>query len=291
MAFKHSLGPVTGSFKTPRMRVTVWDDAFADVDLEDALDYAATVIPGTIFDKLPETDATVDELAGHIYSFEFSYSPPNLEPPDVAPAREQGTLARRMNFQARSKTIFTCLEPIGVYSADGDVTDQYQYTKWRVNVNAEGVGSLKTIGLTVDPLPETMTLDYYAPNTVITADYLDTLESLCGAFNSETFQDRTQGSLQLVRASLYERSPDDWEISLGFGYRATRENVAISDGVSIPELRGSWIHWEREREVEFDAGGDTGIIIDMQPELTVVQRVWEEEDFGLLNLPEVSFPE
>jgi len=291
MSLKHSLGPVTGSFKTPRMRVTVWDDAFSGVDLDDALAYAATVIPNSIFDKLPETDATIDELAGHIYSFEFSYTPPNFEGPDVPPAREQGTLARRMNFQARSKTIYSALEPIGVYSADGDVTDQFQFTKWRVNVNSEGVGNLKTLGLTVDPLPETTTLDYYAPNTVITATYLDTLESLCGSFNSETFQGRPQGSVQLVRVSLYERSPDDWEISLGLGYKAPIENLSISDDLTIPELRGSWIYWTRDREVEFDAGGETGIIIDMEPQLAVVQRVWDEDDFGALNLPEVTFPE
>lgn len=292
MALRNKLGNISGTFKAPRIRVVVWDDTYADLDLDEALQYASTVIPDSIFDKFPEVDANIDELAGHICAFEFGYSPPNSEPPDQPAPREEGTLARRMNFQARSKTIYTCLEPIGVYSPDGNVTAQYQFTKWRVNVNAEGVGQLKTLGLTVDPLPETRTLDFYAPNTIITDTYLDTLEGLCGKFNSGTFFGRPQSSVQIVRVSLYERSLDDWEISFGLGYKAPEIDVAVSDEITIPNMRGSWIYWTRDREFPFDAGGATGVIIDMRPEIAVVQRVWEEADFDVLNLPpEVSYPE
>jgi hypothetical protein len=292
MAMTHAIGPIGGSFKQPSLSVTVWDDAFATLDPDEVVEYAATVIPNSIFGKLPTVDPGIDELAGHIYRVSFDYTPPELEPPDPPPVREQGTLARRMNFQAKSKTIYTCLEPIGVYSADGNVTDQYQFTKWRVNVNSEGVGQLRTLGLTIDPLPETRTLDYYAPNTFISDTYLDTLETLCGKFCSGTFFGRPQGSVQLVRASLYERTPDDWEISLGLGYKAAETNVDVSDEITIPEIRGSWIYWTRDRESPFDAGGDTGVIIDMKPEIAVVQRVWEEADLSGLNLPPtVSYPE
>lgn len=291
MALQHSLGPISGSYKSPRMIITVWDDAGATLDHDDAVDYAATIAPLSIFGSLQDPDPGVTELAGHIYAIDLGYTRPEQQEKDQPPQRETSTLARRMNFQAQSKLIYTCLEPIGVYSPDGDVTDDYSYTKWLVNVQGKGFDQFRTQGLTVEPLPETRTLDYYIPNTDVTDAYCDALEELCGKFNSGPFFDRPQGSVQLVRASLSERSPSDWELSLGFGYRAPQESLSVASDIVIPELRGSWIYWTREREEIYDAGGTTGKILEIRSDIAVVQRVWEEDDFSTLSLPAVTYPE
>jgi hypothetical protein len=142
-----------------------------------------------------------------------------------------------------------------------------------VNVQGKSFEQLRLEGRTFDPLPETRTLDYYAPNTLISDAYLDTLESLCGKFNSGELFGKPQGSLQLVRVSLSERTPNDWEISMGFGHRATQTNVSICDDIVIPELRGSWEYWTHQYEYLNDLGG-VGEILELKTNLVVVQRVW-----------------
>ena len=284
MALKHSLGPVGGTVATPRLTVYVWDDAFASISEEDAVLHAATVAPSTIFDKPFDGDPGVQELAGHIYAIEVGYAEESTSSIEAPRAREINTLARRVNFQAQSKFITACLEPKGVFDDSGDVTSSYPRLKWLVNVDFSGLEP-KAYGMTVDPLPETRTLDYYIPNANVSDTYLDTLEGLCGKFNSGAFFGRPQGSVQLVRASLSERSPFDWELSLGFGYKAPQTSLDLDGVVEIPELRGSWIYWTKEKSVVVSG------VIESQIEYAVVQRVWEEGDFGTLSLPTVTYPD
>lgn len=290
MALRHKFGPITGSFKSPQIRITVWDDAFATVDENDVLQYASIVAPVSIFDNLPDPDPGIEELAGHAWAVEMSYSAPEAKSPEAPPARESGTLARRMNFQAQSKTLHTCLEPIGVYTPEGDKTSDYPNVKWMVNVQGKAFENLRLEGMTVDPLPETRTLDYYAPNTLISDAYADLLEGMCGKFNSATFFGKPAGSLQLVRVSMSERTPNDWEISLGFGYKAPESNVSVCDDIVIPELRGSWGFWTHQHEYLNDLGGGVGEILELKTGLAVVQRYWDEEDFTLLDLPAATYP-
>lgn len=291
MSIRHKIGRITGSLKAPQLVLTVWDDASAALDELDVVTYASTVAPVTVFNCLQVDDPGVEELAGHIYRVTVRYSVPELQPADAPPQREQGTLARRMHFQAQSKTMRHCLEPVGVYSPDGDVTDNYPNVKWLMNVEGKGLEASRVQGLTIDPLPETRTLDYYAPNLIITSAYLDVLEALCGAFNFAAFQGREAGSVQLVRVDLSERSPDDWEISMGFGYRAPQENLAVCKDVTLPLLRGCDAFWTRCSEILTDYGGDVGEVLEPRVDFAVVQRVWELADFSALDLPEVTYQE
>jgi hypothetical protein len=291
MSLVHSLGPVGGTVNNPRLTVYVWDDAFADISEEDAVIHATNVAPSTIFDKPFEGDAGVQELAGHIYAIEIGYAEEGTgSSVQAPPAREINTLARRMNFQAQSKFIRNCIQPIGVFDADGDSTANYPHTKWLVGLYGSGADQ-RAEGLTIDPLPETRTLDFCIPNADVSDSYLDTLEDLCGKFCSGTFFGRPQGSVQLVRVSLQERNPFDWELSLGFGYKAPQFNVDVSDDIVIPEVRASWHYWTREKDVVYAAGGTIGTIIEREVEFAVVQQVWEEGDFDALALPSVTYPE
>jgi hypothetical protein len=291
MAFRHAFGPIAGSYKSPRQTMTVWDDTFAALDEDDVVAYANTIAPASLLTRLLDDDPGIEELAGHIYRFELSFSPIQLQENDPPPQRETGTLARRANFQAQPVFRKVCLEPIGVYSADGNVTSNYPNLKWLVNVRGTGFDQSRVEGQTFDPLPEVFTFDYYAPNLVLSNAYLNTVAALCGKFNSGTFFDFPQGSVQLVRFSASERTPEDWELSFGFGYFPPQTNVQVSDDITIPNLRGSWAYWTQEQEIATDLGGTVGEIIESSTKLAVVQRVWEEADLSGLDLPDtVSYP-
>lgn len=285
MSLTHAIGNITGSASTSlRVPIHVWDDAFADVDAGDAVDHALSVAPATVLSMYPTDDPGVTQVAGHIVLVEVEYTPPDIRPRDPPPTPETGTMVRRANFQAQGKHVYCPIEPIAVYAEDlGDVTDNWPNTKWCVNAPLNGFDASKNLGLTVDPLPEVFALDFYAPNTAITKSYLDTVADLCGkgAFNDATWNDYPQGSLQIVRFSLAERTPDDWEVSFGFGYAPPRTNVQVGPGIILPTMRGSWIHWERYYE-QFD---DESNILELVPYVSFVQRVWDEEDFDLLDLP------
>lgn len=287
MALKYKIGGISGSVNSPSIPITVWDDGFADITAAQAIALASSVAPASIFDALPDADRiSVEEPAGHIIRLSIPYTEADVKPNPGPPPAETGTVARSANFQAQSKTIFHALEPIGAYDLDGDVTDNHPHTKWQIRSVAQDGFFFRSEGMTVDPLPVTRRLDYYVPNYAIGDAYLDDIEEIVGHFNSTTFFGRPQGSVQLVDFSISQRSADDYELSFGFGYKAPRSSFEI-DGITIPELRGSWIYWTRE----VDELNTELAFMERRTDLVVVQRVWEESDFAtILDLPEVTYP-
>lgn len=264
----------------------MWDDGFAQIETAEAVAYAIEVAPPTVLGMLPVSDDIgVEEIARHIVKVTVEYTPADIKPLDPPPNPEMGTLVRRASFQAKGKFLFNPIEPIAAYDPSGDVTADWLDTLWSINAKLNGFAASLVGGMQVEPLAEVFSLDYYAPNTVITKAYLDTIAEFCsvGAFNDEDWNGYPQGSLQLVRFSLTERTPDDWDLSFGFGYKAPETNIAIGD-VVIPELRGSWIYWTRTRE-EYN---DESNIMHVYTYLAFVQRVWEERDFNLLDLPAMT---
>lgn len=291
MALQAQQGLLTGSVSSPGILVTVWDDSGATLPVATAKDHALTVAPLAMFGFPKTQDPSITQLNKSTYRFTVYYKPQNLSTPP-APQREEGTLARRVNFQAQPKHVDTCLQPIGVFGKSGEITDKMPNLKWMVNVQPSGKGVQRVLGTTINPLPESRTLDYYLPNLEVNDAYVDALESLCGKFNSEEFFGKPPGSVQLVRASLSERSPSDWELSLGFAYAAPRFDVDLGNDIVLPELRASYSYWTRTTNEVIDLGGTVGKIIESKVLFAVVQRLVEEGDFAALGLPaSVTYPE
>lgn len=291
MALKHKIGPLTGTTSSPQITITVWDGARVAIDTAEAVAHAVSVAPVTVFGNLQTADPGVEELSDPgVVRVSISYSAPELQPQPSPPPREMGTLARRANCQAKSITRTRCLEPIAVYDDAGEITDDYGQMKWLCGVAGGGAQPHRVAARTFDPYPESRTLDFFAPNTLITDAYLDAIEALVvgGAFNDGDYKGCPQGSLQLVRFSLSERTPNDWELSFGFAKVPPQSAVEIDDDIAIPTLRGSWAYWTYDKEIYIPDSN----ILRVQTQFVVVQRVWPEADFGVLQLPEsVTYPE
>jgi hypothetical protein len=285
MAMRHKIAGLTGTLKAPRLSITVWDTSGAAVAEEDAIAYADNVAPDEYLGCLQSGDPQITRRSRSIYELSIAYTPADLQRPEAAAPRPTGTLARRVSFQARPIDVFYALEPIGVYDAIGDATGNWPTRKWMINAQWEGFHHMKVLGATIEPLAETRTLDYSAPNTVVTDEYLDRVEALCGHFCDDVFLGKPQGSLQLVRFSAVERTPNDWELSFGFGYKAPELNRKF-DAIIVPEIRGSWYHWARQIET-YDEERE---VVEPVTKQVFVSRVWPEGDFGALDLPAITYP-
>lgn len=283
MATKTRLGPISGPTTAPRIRVTVWDDAYATLDEEDAVAAAALAVPSTIFSALPDDDPDVDELAGHAYAITFNYSLAELKPPDPPPVGEI-TIDYRMSFQAQSKYIYEAYECLGVYDTDGLVSGME-----RLKVNVRKVGGVnRVIGMQVDPLPEVHSLDVVIPDADVDTAYREGVAALGGCFNDSSFMGYSAGELQLVRFSAQKRTNEDWNLSFGFGAAADRTSV-LFDGndntgtyaaITVPSIPPYAATWTIDRDVEVAATG----AIEKLADFVVVQRVWELGDFAALGL-------
>src|SRR5262245_48413040 len=120
MSLTHAIGNVSGSASSSvRLPITVWDDAFADIDEDDAIEHAVQVAPDSILSMLQTDDPAFSRLAGHIVVVEIEYTPPEIQPRDPPPTPETGTMVRRFSFQAQGKRVTTPLEPIGVFDESG----------------------------------------------------------------------------------------------------------------------------------------------------------------------------
>lgn len=283
MALKHSLGNVGGSFDAPSMTVAVWDSAFADVSEGDAVERATLAAPDEILGVPQGINPGVNQVAGHIYLITVNYEAYDSKPPDPPPAGEF-SVDYRMNFQAQPKYVYSALACIGIYDTDGLVSGR---TRRKVNVQKVG-GINRVVGMQIDPLPESHTLDVVIPNADVDSAYRKTVSRLQGRFNDGPFMGYQAGEVQLVRFNASKRNADDWNFSYGFGAQEEQTNVIFDgvdssdayDTITVPSMFPHSIAWSVDMDV-LDAG--TGIT-EKLAEFVVVQRVWELDDFDDLGL-------
>lgn len=293
MATRSKLGPLGGSVESPSIIVTTWEDSGSDLNESTAKTHADTVRPASLFGgAFPTGDVSVTQRARNIYTFEYTYEQPEEnEPPQPEPP-ETGSLVRRGNCSTKSKTLVRFIEPVGVYNESGDQSAYYADQKWSPKKPGPESEQGQHGDVTVEPLQETRTLDYYIPNLALTEVYYAAIEAMveAGAFNDATFAGKLHdgqtfsfptATVQIVRVSLQERSPDDWELSLGFGIRGVKTNVSINDDLEIPTLRACDHYYVIERPY-YSAGGD---LITNKAKAVVVGQAWPLMDFSVLDLP------
>jgi hypothetical protein len=284
MAVKTALGRVSGDLTSLHLGITVWDDAGATVDYLDALNAALGVAPATLFGLFPSGSPTVQERSDSIYLFEIVYESLEKQQSDPPPQPETGTLTRSASASAKGKVLKHFLEPIGVWGADGLVEGGLVHSRWAVKITHDPGAYYSDIAeQEFQPYAETRSLEYYAPDAEITDEYLDAVEDLVnrGCFNNAEFFGKPAGTVQIVRFNCNQRSDTDKTLSFGFAYQPIREDVQVSSDIVIPELCASWYYWTAN-QVLFDS---TAHICEVVPKYAIVGRVWEEEDFSVLNLP------
>jgi len=285
MALKTKRGRAGGSAESPQLDIVVYDDADAAIDYATALNAAIDAAPISLMGIPIGSVQNVEEFSDSKYRFTVGYSalptPSTLsrpEPPEI------NTVLRTANYNAKSKKLFNFLEPIGVYGPTGDVTADYSQTKWKIDSQAADAFSYAiSPGTMFDPLPETDTLAFFAPNDFVDDAYFNSIRSIMGHFNNALWRDCTQGSSQLVRFSANPRSAEDWELSFGFGYQEEQSTIDIGGDITIPTLRGSWYYWVRD-SLELNNTA-TPPILERFPDLAFVGRVWPESDFNILDIP------
>jgi hypothetical protein len=285
MAIRTQIGRPDGSLDSVQLPVTVWQDTGATLSENDAFLAALGVIPGSLFSGsiFPTGTPSLKQESRDVYSFKFTYQPPEQQEPVPPEPPETGSLVRRANCSTKSKTLTRYISPVGVFAEAGDMTAYYEDQKWSPKKPGPDTEHGQHGDVTVDPLQETRTLDYYIPNAELTESYVAGIEALveAGAFNNGTFFDFTVAAMQIVRYSLQERSANDWELSLGFGRRPVKTNVQVAEGILIPTLRACDHYYVIEKPV-LPSGSD---VIQQRAMSVVVGQAWPLMDFTVLNLP------
>ncbi len=271
MTLKAKVGSVSGSRDQPSVVVTVFDDAGATLDYNAALAAAIAVSPATVFGaNLATSDVGISEKSRDAITFEMRYRRPG-----------RNILLREVDAQTQSKKLHHFVEPVGVFDSEGDATSLYQSLKWKPDRQdaASEFNSGKPI--VVDPLPNSRRLRFSTSQSFVTDNYIDMVEDMVtrGVFNSEIYLGRPPGTLQLVQFSISENDLVNWSLAFGFGYRGTRTNVSVGDGITIPTLRGCDYYWLKEVEVFADGK------VQPKVEAAIVGQAWELVDFSVLNMP------
>jgi len=271
MSLKAKLGHVSGSRQTPSLPIAVFDDTGAAIGRDAALAFAIANAPASIFGaNLRTADVAITEHSQRCIAFEMRYERPN-----------RNILLREVDAQTQSKKLYHYIDPVGVYDAGGDATSLHASLKWKTDRQGAADEFNASKPITVDPLPNSRRLRYSTSQSFVTDSYLDTVENLVqeGAFNNAEYLGRPAGTLQLVQFSVAENDFADWGLAFGFGYRATRTNVAVGDGITIPTLRGCDHYWLKEAE-DYQDGK-----IQAKAVAAIVGQAWPLRDLSVLNLP------
>lgn len=280
MAVKIKFGLISGDSESLDIDATVWEENGLTLDFDDAIAAVMLNAPADIYGLVPTGDTKIKERSRSVITFSIPYGQPTVRKPPEPP--EEGTLVRRAACSAKSKELWNYILPIGVYDNAGDATEAWGDVKWAVDLSVDERGYYNGQKASFDPLTESRTLDYYAPNSFISEAYLDVVEDIVsrGCFNSAPFAGKPIGSVQLVRFSLSERSPDDWELSFGFGYQRPRVNTQVGD-IVVPHVRACDYLWTLFKQEHEEGQNHVGI----KPRACFVGQVWELADFSLLQLP------
>lgn len=268
-----------GDFKSLTRKYGVFTDGSLTPE-EDVFGWVDANAPGTINGlflnniSLEETEAE-DQWEATAHYDELS---------EPAPPPASGTMEYRFNFQAQGGHFYQSLGTILYATVLGSNTDPTvvlaRQFKGAINVVSDG-GKLRCEGFQVDPPAETFTLSYYPVNAVVTEEYQQIVEGLCGKVNNYEFRGKPAGSLMLVRVSGGIRTNEDWQIEFGFGYVPNATDIPVGNDILIPEKDGLdllWAYYGDEKD-------DDAKAIVKQPKSAYVERVWERGTFDELNLP------
>ena len=287
MALVTKFGKSSGSANSPQLDITIFDDGGAAIDRTTALNEAINNAPSTLYGQPVSGVASIEEFSEYAYKFVISYASPaapggSLLNPPTPP--DTGTVVRQGSGTAAGVRLARFLEAGVVYDVQSapaaDVTTNFPKLAWHINAFLKpGVGYIPQ-ETDFEPLPENRSLDYYIPNADLTDAYIDDIEEILGHFNSATIFGRPAGTVQLVRYSITNRNDDDWELSLGFGFQAVK-TVTIASGITVSVPATHYV-WERQYQL-YD---DTQNVIEANPWLAIVGRVWPESDLEtILDLP------
>lgn len=202
--------------------------------------------------------------------------------PTVFEPAETGAVEFAFDLTAQSQHINFALENLGQVMAPGKTAPQTT----AIGVDMQGVVQ----GTDILVPTAQFTLDYYPQDSVITNNYLKTVEDMVGKVNDSTFGHRAAGEVFLMGARGSKRSNEDWRIGFTFAVRANRtkhdtendppENEFIVSGIEIPfDVKG----WDiLDPIVEPEEGEDK-----VQAKVIGFNRlrVYETREFGLLGLP------
>jgi hypothetical protein len=285
MAIRTKIGRLDGSLDGVQLSVKAWDDAGASLNEGAALTAASAAVPASLFGGLyPTGSISVKQESRSAYDFRFTYQPPEQQEPDPPEPPPTGSVVRRANCSTKSKTLPRYIAPVGVFTASGNQTAYYVDQKWSPKKPGPDSEQGQHGDVTVEPLQETRTLDYYIPAVDLTEAYVAGIEELveAGAFNNATFFGYPIATVQIVRFGLQERSANDWELSLGFGRRPVKTNVAVAEGIVIPTLRACDHFYVVERSV-FPSGSD---VVQQRAVAVVVGQAWPLMTFSVLDLPD-----
>ncbi|MCC6492645.1 MAG: hypothetical protein IT424_06465 [Pirellulales bacterium] len=200
--------------------------------------------------------------------------------PLTIPVPGQINVDFEFSFVAQAKELTEALEWIETYDPDGATGEEIR----AVNIERTGEGGERIVGRRYQPAPEVFSFNIVLPNAYLDADYKQTVQGLCGRFNSVDFTidgiTYEAGRVQLVRAAAGKRTDEDWRLSFGFGLRENRTNIDVGGGIVVPAVRGSWDYWTLQKFLVVNLPGRQ--FVKMLPDLAVVQRVWDEGDLNLL---------
>lgn len=145
--------------------------------------------------------------------------------------------------------------------------------KGAIGVDKDG----KVDGCDVPPQPSgTWTRTVFRP--FLGFGYYRALLECAGRMNRFEWYGFPPGSLIYLGAEGTYTQGEGWSITHKFGAEPFRTNIAISDGITVPEKRGFDYIWTLYEDVT-----QAGVVVT-QPVAAYVEQVLEEADFSIIGI-------
>ncbi len=267
--------------------ITVYDDAGATISAAAALTKAQAEAPTDFFGINQDVVPDVRRIAPHAFEVRINYRFRQLTTLKRPVPGETSTV-RYISppCYTKPKVMHKFLAAATVYGAGStNVSANFPELQWGIDLPSGPQFLVQTPGHTFEPEAISDAYHYYVPNASVTRSYIYTVREMVhnGAWNNAAFMGCAAGTVQIVSFSAQERSPNDWDLEFGFGYRPKLTSVQVAPDITLPEVYGYQYWYERFKILPITVGGQ--IVQTIQStEHVIIGQVWPTDDFSKLSL-------
>jgi len=215
--------------------------------------------------------AEVEETGVNLYVGRVPYKPDGDPSIDSSPLPPDGQ-REAFDISTQTQRVTQGRATQGAWDSSGSITSPF---KNAINATADGVE-----GADIQVPVFTREFTKIFENDDITTSYIGNLFSLVGKMNNATFKGGAAHEALLVGVSGAQRTNDseaDWELRFRVAFSPNETGLSIGDisGIDKDGWDFLWVQYE-------DAEDGNNLV--KVPKIVVVERVYEEGDFSLLNI-------
>lgn len=243
-------------------------------------DYITTNYPGQVYDGLPLTNISSEEISYTKGCFKTVATFSNIGTSGFAASTNDIEISFDVNLD--TLRIYRSYQTLASYNELGKTDDTLTpkpKDKYggQINVTQDG-----TEGADVRIPVGGFQVTFYAPVATVTPTYRKTVLDMVGKVNNATFYGHASGEVMFSGVAGRQRNASDWELTFRFEVSPNQTNINIANLITVTEVEGwdlLWVEYFPKSKDIFDPGK----VITL-PKEAFVERIYERADFSALGI-------